>query len=175
MLLNQKEVTLKGTLLYNDGKTMLQIDRKDNPVVTISATAVPAQLWQHKKQLGVFRIKGEIVDPKCFFGVMKPGEGKPHRDCAIRCILGGMTPMLVVKNDRGEANYYILVGPSGEKMNEAVQDYVARPVEMEARLVLCDDWIIAYVVNKDMIRRGSYLQEKYGTSVQSCTVSCMTK
>ena len=44
-------------------------------------------------------VKGEIVDPKCFFGVMKPGEGKPHKDCAIRCILGGIPPVLKVTDE----------------------------------------------------------------------------
>ena len=30
--LNQKELTLRGTLLYNDGVTILQVDKNDNPV-----------------------------------------------------------------------------------------------------------------------------------------------
>jgi hypothetical protein len=173
MQLDHKEVVLKGTLLYNDGKTILQIDNNEDPVVKISTVPVPAELLQQKKELGVFKVKGEIIDPKCFFGVMKPGEGKPHRDCAIRCILGGITPMLAVRNDKGESNYYILVGPNGERMNAAVQDYVAEPVEIEARLVLCDDWIVAYVTDKNAIKRYSYLQERFGNAVQYCSANCM--
>ena len=34
--LNQKTVTLKGTLLYNDGKTILQVNKNDSPVTHIS-------------------------------------------------------------------------------------------------------------------------------------------
>ena len=39
---------------------------------------------------------------------MKPGEGKPHRDLAIRCKLGAISPVLAVKNTKGEANYYLV-------------------------------------------------------------------
>lgn len=154
--LDTKEVTLKGTLLYNDGKTILQIDKNDNPVISIGQTA-SAELLPQLKELGTQKIKGEIVDPKCYFGVMKPGEGKPHRDCAIRCILGGIPPVFHIQNAKGESNYYLVVGPNGEKMNEAVQNYVAEPTEIEARLVKYDDWIVMYVKDKQKINRISYL------------------
>jgi hypothetical protein len=104
---------------------------------------------------------------------MKPGEGKPHRDCAIRCILGGISPMLAVKNEKGEANYYLLVSDDGGSINEAVQDYVAEPVEMKARLVQYDDWVVAYMKTKDQIKRYSYLRERFGNTLQSCAKNCI--
>src|SRR5450432_1916098 len=104
--LNQKQLTLRGTLLYNDGKTILQVNKNDSLVIHISSAIIPFELLPIKKELGLFNIKGEIIDPKCYFGVMKPGESKVHRDCAIRCILGGIPPMLAVKNDQGESNYF---------------------------------------------------------------------
>ena len=79
---------------------------------------IPAELLPKVKDLGITKIKGEIIDPKCYFGVMKPGEGKPHRDCAIRCILGGISPMLAVKNEKGEANYYLLASSDGGSINK---------------------------------------------------------
>ena len=171
--LDKKEITLKGTLLYNDGKTILQIDKNENPVISIGQEALP-ELLPQLKDLGVQKVKGEIVDPKCYFGVMKPGEGKPHRDCAIRCILGGMPPMFHVQNANGENNYYLLVGPHGEKMNEAVQDYVAEPAEIEARLVKYDDWIVMYVKDKKPIRRISYLSLiRNDVHVIACSDKCL--
>ena len=154
--LNGKEVTLKGTLIYGDGKTLLQVDKNDDPIVNIGAEST-VQLQQ--KDLGTQTIRGEIIDPKCYFGVMKPGEGKVHRDCAIRCILGGIPPVLHVQNEKGESNYYLIVGPNGEKINEAVQDIVAEPVSIEARVVQQDDWIILYT-DKEKIKRISYTQLK---------------
>jgi len=154
--LNGKEVTLKGTLIYGDGKTLLQVDKNDDPIVNIGAEST-AQLQQ--KDLGTQTIRGEIVDPKCYFGVMKPGEGKVHRDCAIRCILGGIPPVLHVQNEKGESNYYLIVGPNGEKINEVLQDIVAEPVSIKARVVQQDDWIILYT-GKENIKRISYTQLK---------------
>jgi len=171
--LNQKTITLKGTLLYNDGKTILQVNKNDSPVTNISSASVSSELLPTKKELGIFKVKGEIIDPKCYFGVMKPGEGKVHRDCAIRCLLGGIPPMLAVTNDRGESNYYILVGSHGEPMNQAVQDFVAEPVEINARLVQYDDWIVAYVEKKEDIQRFSYLQTRFGHSIEYCSASCL--
>src|SRR6186713_998394 len=164
--LNGKEVTLKGTLIYGDGKTLLQVDKNDNPIVNIGAEST-VQLQQ--KDLGIQTIRGEIVDPKCYFGVMKPGEGKVHRDCAIRCILGGIPPVLHVQNKWGQSNYYLIVGPNGEKINETVQDLVAEPVSIEARVVQQDDWIILYS-GKENIRRISYAQLKDpAAKVIACT------
>jgi hypothetical protein len=155
--LDKKEITLKGTLLYNDGKLIMQVDGNDKPLVNVSKGITSPDLLPQLKELGTQTVKGEIVDPKCYFGVMKPGQGKPHRDCAIRCILGGIPPVMRVQNEKGEANYYLVVGPNGEKMNEAVRDFVAEPTEITARVVQYDDWIVLYIKNKEMMHRISYL------------------
>jgi len=170
--LDKKELTVKGTLLYNDGKLLMQIDGNDKPLLKIGEVVTSPDLLPQSKELGAQTIKGEIVDPKCYFGVMKPGQGKPHRDCAIRCILGGIPPMMKVQNEKGETNYYLIVGPNGERMNEAVQNFVAEPTELEARLVQYDDWIVVYVKDKEAMHRISYLN-LIGNDAQ--TVTCGKK
>lgn len=166
--LNGKEVILKGSLIYSDGKTLMQVNKDDNPVIGIGKEA-DASVVPIKKELGNQIIKGEIIDPKCYFGVMKPGEGKVHRDCAIRCILGGIPPVLKVQNEKGEENFYLIVGPGGEKMNEAVQDYVAEPVAINARVVQQDDWIVLYVSDNKSITRISKLELfRPGLEVLAC-------
>ncbi len=171
--LDGKEVTLKGTLLYNDGKLLMQIDANDKPLLNVVTNKGSANLLPEIKDLGTINVKGEIVDPKFFFGVMKPGEGKPHKDCAIRCILGGMPPVLKVIDAEGKQNYYLVVGANGEKMNEAVQDFVATPVEVNAKAVQYDDWIVLYV-NKENIQhisRNAFFQPPGGIiacAVQNC-------
>ena len=173
-LMDGKKITLKGTLLYNDGKTLLQIDKSDNPVTKIFPDIISSAFLPQKKDLGIQVVKGEIADPKCFFGVMKPGQGKPHKDCAIRCILGGMPPVLVVHNEKNEANYYLIAGEGG-KINETVKDFVAVPVSIEARLVQYDDWIVMYVQDTKKIRHISYLQITYGDNIQLCSSGCTKK
>jgi hypothetical protein len=171
--LDAKEITLKGTLLYNDGKTLMQIDENDTPFRAVSQLVVANDLLADKTDLGTQTVKGEIVDPKCFFGVMKPGEGKPHKDCAIRCILGGMPPLLVIRNEKDEANYYLIVGPHGEKINEAIKDFVAEPVSVNGRLVRYDDWIFMYVQDPRKINPISYLQMKHNGRIEHCLVSSL--
>jgi hypothetical protein len=170
--LDKKEITLKGTLLYNDGKLIIQIDANDKPLLHISHLVTSADVLPHAKDLGIQKVKGEIIDPKCYFGVMKPGLGKPHRDCAIRCILGGIPPLLHVRNETGASNYYIIVGPNGEKMNEAVQDFIAEPVEMKGKLVQYDDWIVMYINDVNGIERYSYRQEHFGNDIIACSEKC---
>jgi hypothetical protein len=168
--LDGKAVTLKGTLLYNDGKLLMQIDANDKPLLNVSADKISDDYLPKSKALGAMNVKGEIVDPKCFFGVMKPGEGKPHKDCAIRCILGGMPPVLKVTNADGQQNYYLVVGLNGEKMNKAVQDFVATPVELNAKAVQYDDWIVLYVSEKNIqqIPRSAFFQSS--GSMVACAV-----
>jgi hypothetical protein len=170
--LDGKEVIFKGTLLYNDGKLLLQIDANDKPLVSIQKAALSAIPSAPPKELGYLDIKGEIIDPKCYFGVMKPGEGKPHKDCAIRCISGGIPPVLKVMDAEGRENYYLLLGKNGEKLNSAIRDFVAEPVMIHARAVLFNDWVVLYVDGTSGIKRYSYLRENFGNSIALCSESC---
>ncbi len=103
--------------------------RPDRPIGAPGAAGAP------KRPLGRLTLRGQIIDPKCHFGAMKPGEGKVHRACAVRCISGGIPPVLMVhqREARGGAErrvYYILTGLAGEPLNHAVLDFVAEPVEV---------------------------------------------
>lgn len=148
---DKKQVTFKGTLLYSDGKTLLQIDGNDQPLISVVETN-DASLASTVTELGTKQLTGEILDPKCYFGVMKPGHGKPHRDCAIRCIAGGICPVFKTSNESGLTNYYLILDENGSKMNGDLTDYVSDPVSLTARVVQYNDWIILYV-NKNSIRR----------------------
>jgi hypothetical protein len=170
--LNQKQITLKGTLLYSDGKVLMQIDANDAPLLKVEEA--PAAFQKPiSKELGTITVKGEVIDPKCYFGVMKPGEGKVHKDCAIRCILGGIPPVLKVENKNDERNYYLIVGPNGEKINEAVKDFVAEPVAITAKAVQYDDWIILYLNNdKSISRISGAAMVRPDLAIASCTPAC---
>lgn len=148
---NQKQIKLKGTLIYHDGKSLLQIDEHDKPLLSIAATTSSHQ--PKTKELGTVDLIGEILDPKCYFGVMKPGRGKPHRDCAIRCIAGGISPVFYVRRQNMGPVYYLLLDEKGNNLNDLVKDYVADPVRLTARAVQYDDWIVLYVDTKKGLQR----------------------
>jgi hypothetical protein len=154
--LDNKLVTLKGTLLYSDGKTLLQIDANDKPLVRYDSIEAAQSYLPKITDMGTVSIKGEVLDPKCYFGVMKPAHGKPHRDCAIRCLLGGISPVFRARNEAGQSNYYLILGEHGEKINAQLQDYVADPVALQANAKQVDDWIVLYVKPSSIKRISTF-------------------
>ena len=166
--LDGQRVTIAGTLLYSDGKTFLQIDGHDKPLLSLGK--VDEDNTPHTiKELGTMVLTGEILDPKCYFGVMKPGQGKPHRDCAIRCIAGGISPVFLVKDGRGATAYYLILDENGNKMNNVLKDHVAEPVSLRAKAVQYDDWIILYTSRQTIRRTGGISWFK---STLPDTISC---
>lgn len=100
-----RRVRLAGSLAYRDHITLLE-------VATLSRVDAGAPLpASPPEDLGVFRLEGEIVDSKCYTGVMNPGRGKTHRGCAARCLSGGITPLFVTRNSEGALLELIVVGP----------------------------------------------------------------
>lgn len=133
------KVKLTGTLIYSDGKALMELTKKEASVLSFEAIGIAPDIVEPLGKLG---LKGEIVDPKCYFGVMKPGEGKPHRSCAIRCISGGIPPVFKVKNSDGSRNYFILRGGNGQPINELVLDYVAEAVSVQGEAYKFQDWVV---------------------------------
>src|SRR5438309_8413739 len=76
-----KQVRLQGQLIYREGGTMVEITPGS---VTVVNTGSAVQ--ETTRNLGAVSLTGEIVDSKCYLGVMNPGQGKVHRDCGARCL-----------------------------------------------------------------------------------------
>ena len=95
------------------------------------------QQWQmdlSPKSLGIFTLFGEIVDPKCDLGVMKPGNGRVHKACAQLCISGGIPPMLVCKDQAGGEVRYLVCDSEGNPMPQAWLPLVAEPVQVSGEV-----------------------------------------
>ncbi|MEM8954880.1 MAG: hypothetical protein AAGD22_12070 [Verrucomicrobiota bacterium] len=140
--LNLNWVELEGTLIFREdgsgvNQAMIEVAKvvgsKDGQGVSPLGVEIP---------LGEMTLRGEIVDSKCYLGVMNPGEGKPHRACAIRCISGGIPPVLLVRDEAGRANYFVMVDENGGSVNEAVLDLVALPVEVTGEVVQLGDRLV---------------------------------
>jgi hypothetical protein len=87
-----------------------------------------------RRSLGLVTLTGEIVDSKCYFGVMNPGNGKVHRSCAARCISGGIPPAFLVKDASGVVSALILAGADRGELKRRILDFVAEPVEISGEL-----------------------------------------
>lgn len=157
--LTGKTVKISGFLIYSDGKTACQVEN----ISAISGPVIPnADLaFRHAALQASVTLRGEIADPKCLLGVMNPGEGKPHLDCAVRCISGGLPPLLKVSNMKGETEYYLLVGADGAPINEQLLNYVGSGVQLCGRLEQQADWLLLYTdltslkrIDKDGLNPG---------------------
>ncbi len=85
------------------------------------------------EDVGEATLRGEIIDTKCFLGVMKPGCGKAHKACATLCILGGIAPGFYVRHADGNS-VFLLTGPNGEDIRDSILENVATPVQVSGRL-----------------------------------------
>jgi hypothetical protein len=126
--LDGKQVSLEGQLIYREGGTMVEIAPGSiKPLDTGPASRAAM------RDLGAVTVTGEIVDSKCYLGVMNPGQGKVHRDCAARCLSGGIPPVFITANG-GEQ--FLLVGPDGNALGrDALREFVAEPLTIRGELL----------------------------------------
>jgi hypothetical protein len=143
-----KTVKLKATRIYRDGLTMLEVVADSLQTVSEAANAnVPTN------NLGTFTLVGEIVDSKCYLGVMNPGETKVHRECAVRCISGGVPPMLIARDAAGNKVALQLVSASGAPVHQDVLDFVAEPVEITGQVVRAGEQLLLQAEPKTYRRK----------------------
>lgn len=139
-------VTAEGFLIKRGGRAILELVEGDEAI-----KALPAELYTgveipepETASLGNVTLRGEIVDSKCYLGVMKPGAGKTHKACATLCIIGGVPPIFVVRHSKAPDDYtaYLITGPNGEAMQDAVLPFVADPVSAAGRLEQVGDLLV---------------------------------
>jgi hypothetical protein len=126
-----KQVRLKGSLIERAPDRMIEVVpgsiAADTPQSHLTVRSVI--------DLGPVTLRGEIVDTKCYLGVMNPGERKVHRDCAVRCISGGVPPAFLARDAAGDARILLLVGDDGRALSKEVLPFVAEPLEISGVLV----------------------------------------
>ncbi len=125
-----KNVKLKGSRILRDGMTMIEIvDGSIQSETSADKENLPTS------DLGAFTLAGEIVDSKCYLGVMNPGNTKPHRECAALCISGGIPPMFVARDEMGNKIALLLVSAEDKAVNQEILDFVAEPVKITGQVL----------------------------------------
>jgi len=129
--LQGKSIRLKGSLIQRAPDRMLVVP----PGSVVTDASRPLYRTRSITDLGPITLRGEIVDTKCYLGVMNPGESKVHRDCAVRCISGGIPPAFLARDASGEVKILLLVAADGRALNREVLRYVAEPLELSGHLL----------------------------------------
>jgi hypothetical protein len=140
---NGMPTRLVGTLVERDDRAMIEV----HEVLDLSTEEFTAFKFDADAgvSLGRQSFEGEIVDSKCYLGAMKPGHTKPHRGCAVRCISGGIPPLLLVVDLQGGTRELLLASADGEMVNEAVLPYVAEQIVISGELTQRDGVEILFI------------------------------
>lgn len=139
--LDGRMAKVRGTILERDGLRLLELAISDalKPDDSLFASDGDRLGTPNVIPLGQVTLQGEIIDPKCYSGAMKPGEGKTHKECATLCIAGGIPPMFVTLNAAGKPSYYLLADPDGRALDGRILPFVADAVELTGTLERLDD------------------------------------
>ncbi len=136
-----KVVTASGALIKRNERQMLEVPpflekwlepADDEP-------AMEALRTPDVESIGAFDLAGQVMDSKCFFGVMRPGRGKTHKACASLCIRGGIPPSMWVQNGAGGESVLLLTDRDGGPMSMDILPYVADPVSVSGEVYRVGD------------------------------------
>jgi hypothetical protein len=139
------QLRMKGALIENGADRMLE-------VLPGSIERGPAGAVTADVELGRAILTGEIVDTKCYFGVMKPGRGKVHRACAARCLSGGIPAGLLVRDAEGTARVVMLAGRDGRAVSREAARLAGDRVTVAGALVRSGDSLILKSEPREYVR-----------------------
>lgn len=135
-------VVVRGSLIARGANAMVAVADGDAWVrAATSSDAVGQGLtdWVAEDLGEAFRI-GEILDSKCWFGAMQPGQGKTHKSCAALCIRGGLPPVFCPDAQCGSAaSAPLFTDEAGNPHGPALLPVVADPIVASGRIVQIGD------------------------------------
>jgi hypothetical protein len=123
--------TVTGTLISRERWRMIEVVSATAATAPERAQADPPAIDGAGEEV---TLRGEIVDSKCFLGVMNPGEHVVHRDCAIRCLSGGVPPMLAYATADGRRDLAVLVDADGRLLHDELHHAAGHQVSARGRL-----------------------------------------
>lgn len=97
-------VGFNGATLERDAVHLYEVRGE----VETQLASVPSLELDRRAAASEVTLEGELIDTKCFLGVMNPGRGKIHRGCASLCLRGGVPPGLAVSRPDGSLRVIVL-------------------------------------------------------------------
>ena len=139
-----RPVTADGVLIQRKDRQMLEVPLFLDQWLTAAADFVgdvKALAAPVPQSLGAARLKGTVMDSKCFFGVMRPARGVTHKACASLCIRGGIPPSFWARAADGREVVLLMTDAKGNAISNEILPLVADPVEAEGELVRVGDLV----------------------------------
>ena len=134
-------VVVSGVMLNRGPLDMLQLRGGDQGLVAAEAVTDAADP-PAPEPLGRWRLTGEICDGKCYAGAMRPGQGLAHRACANLCLVGGVPPVFVATDTVDGQAFFLLAGPDGGPVTDAILDHTALLVAVEGEIERRGDLLV---------------------------------
>ncbi|HTS88505.1 MAG TPA: hypothetical protein VMG41_08445 [Gemmatimonadales bacterium] len=128
-------VDLAGTRIARPDGEMLEIV-PDGVRLAADSVSTASRYLPPIEQLGRETLSGEIVDSKCWLGVMKPATGNVHRGCGARCVHGGIPPFLMTTGPEGAVQHYLLTDAQGRAAPAWFAGLVSRRVTLTGEVSL---------------------------------------
>ncbi len=126
-----ERVQFRGSVIQKGTAVMIEM----NDPTSFAVVGTSSDKTTLDQSIGSVSLIGELVDTKCYLGVMRPGAGKVHRGCAARCLHGGVPPGLLLRDSAGNAVVVMLTG-SGTSKLDVDSEWAARFIRVEGHLLL---------------------------------------
>ena len=135
-------VVVKGSLIQRGTHSMIAVDEVGDWIRADSNAAIdPALAFPAGQPLGEVSLSGEILDAKCWFGAMRPADGKVHKGCASLCIRGGIPPAFFARGSNGEGALMIMTA-GGRAHGPGLLGLVADPVRVNGLVQRVGDLLV---------------------------------
>jgi hypothetical protein len=128
-------VSVRGYPVSRGGWLMLELTGSD-AITPLNSTISDSDRMSivDAESLGTVTLTGEVVGSKCFLGVMNPGSGPVHKACADICLLGGVPPLLVVRDKQQRKFGYLLTRADGSSAARQLMSAAAESVQISGEL-----------------------------------------
>jgi hypothetical protein len=135
-------VVVTGSLIQRGQHSMIAVDEQGPWLRRDERAATDADLGLEAiESLGEVSLRGEILDSKCWFGAMRPSDGKLHKACASLCIRGGIPPAFFARGPAGQTALMIMTD-GGRAHGPDLLALVADPVRLSGRVLRRGDLLM---------------------------------
>jgi hypothetical protein len=148
-------VRLEGATIARGGVEMLEVVPGSVEAPGVAATYSTEGAAATPAAGKIVTLTGEIVDSKCHLGVMNPGEGTVHRDCARLCLRGDIPPMLLTRGHDGQESLVLLVSADGGAVGTAIARMAGQAVSVRGRLVQDGEHLTLFADAGSFVRAAS--------------------